>query len=895
MEKKLPTKALPFEAAILSLLLIALTPFAQAQTCACDFVIEPPADRITPVFIDGLALGVKPGQTICLNAGFYMQIRLSAVEGTPDRPVMIQNCGGLVEIGDATNFGRWHAVDIRTSKYFRFSGSGDPSFKYGIKLGKSGDSGLKIGSSTDTEIDHIEIANTGFAGILAKSDYGGKPPVNAPEMNNVNIHDTYIHDTWGEGMYIGETKTPGQDFRHLQIWNNVVTRTGLETIQVANVVEDAQVFNNVMYKGGTRNALFQNKGFQIGDNSVGKYYNNILIGSPSNNMIIMGSGNIDIFNNYLSTVTNDAGFFIDNRSVSIPSAPINIYKNYILGVNLKFPFFSVHNEKNPVNITENKLEGANVMLAVASGAGSNVIISGNTNEVIEPVQFLDIDHDNFTLTPGSPYQGMGVLEDVSHLNKRPFISLIPDQEIDFETLREIPVSATDSDGDAMVLETFNLPPFVTFQDNGNGKGVFTLAPQANELGIYYKIRVRVTDSKGGMNSQYFSIKVMDPYAFIATASSKGGVNDPAYTRDNNMATRWVGTDGTGNWIKYDLREDKLVTSANIAFYNGLSTVYPFDIEVSEDDNSWVKVFSGTSSGANANLEIFSFDQVRARYLRIVDNGSFLNSYNEVVITCTTAPQFHLFNPTDDVYQEGSSVYDNRWLKVKEVNRKSFIRFSVSDLKAAKFPVVSAKLKLTAMESGVGSLKIYLARETNWSESNLSKYSLPTRVAILDTITSNFTVGQVYELDVISAIPDNGVYSFIIEFDDSNRGLSFSSNEGEFKPELEIQTLRGAQPYLPIVTNTGPVTSEFTIDGKWLEEFRLFPNPGRDKVTLDLGHTLEFVSVQITDQEGKIFYSKNWNSTQVIELDLNIPGMEPGTYYVKIQQNNSVEVVRLVRQ
>jgi hypothetical protein len=126
-------------------------------------------------------MGVKPGQTICLKAGFYMQIRFLNIFGQPGNPVTIKNCGGQVELGDSLNYGRWYAADVVNCKYIRMTGSGDAALKYGIRLGKSGDSALKIGGlSTDTEIDHLDIGNAGFAGILAKTDFGGTPPPGTP-------------------------------------------------------------------------------------------------------------------------------------------------------------------------------------------------------------------------------------------------------------------------------------------------------------------------------------------------------------------------------------------------------------------------------------------------------------------------------------------------------------------------------------------------------------------------------------------------------------------------------------------------------------------------------------------------------------------------------------------
>lgn len=555
MRKTLPTTFNTFiiKAAIRTLLVAAASTFAQAQPCACDHIIDPPSDPSTSVFVDGEILGVKPGQTLCLKAGFYRQIRFVNISGEPGKPVTIKNYEGLVEIGNETIQGRWYAVDIVACKFIRLTGTGDAAYLYGIKLGKSGDSGLKIGGlSTDTEIDHIEIANTGFAGILAKTDFGGSPPAGAPEMNNVNIHDTYIHDTRGEGMYIGETKTPGQDFRHLHIWNNIVTRTGFELIQVANAIEDVQVHNNVFYMGGTRNVLYQNKGVQIGDNSVGRYYNNILMGSPSNSMIIMSSGNVDVFNNYLADA-GSPGFFIDNRSVTIPGAPINIFENYILEVDENFPFFSVFNEKNPINIIRNKLEGNNTILGLGSDAGPLVTEIGNTRKVIERIRFMDLENDDFRLAPGCAYQGIGLLEDVRHLNKRPFITAINDQELAYDSQRQVYVSARDPDGDEMTLEAFNLPPFVCFRDKGNGKGVFTLAPGERDTGVYYKVRVRVTDRRGGMDTRYFTITVLDPYALmVATDSSHEKI---AANTKNERVTAGPENTKAGDLPVYEITQD----------------------------------------------------------------------------------------------------------------------------------------------------------------------------------------------------------------------------------------------------------------------------------------------------------------------------------------------------
>lgn len=883
-------------AGILSVIFTLVSVVSFAQDCGCDFTIEPPASRATSLFISGETLGVKPGQTICLKAGFYMQIRFVGISGEPGNPVTIKNCGGQVEIGDDVNFGRWYAIDVVRNNYIRYTGSGDADIQYGIKLGRSGDTALKIGLSTDVEIDHLEIANANFAGIMAKSDYKGNPPPDAPEMNNINIHDNYIHDTRGEGMYIGETKSPGQNLRHLEVWNNIITRTGLDFFQVANVVEDIDVHHNVFYRSGLRNVLYQNKGVQIGDNSVGRYHHNIVIGSPSNSMIVMGSGNIHITDNYFAGA-GDPGFFIDNRTFTLPDEPINIQGNYIMEVREDVPFFNVFNEINPINITGNKLEGTNPLATYGSGAGANVALSDNAVEILDRVQFVDAENDNFVLAEGSPYQALGLLSDVGDRNSRPFIALIPNVQLDFETTLEIPVSATDRDGDAITLEAFNLAPFVSFQDKGNGTGMFTVTPPAGSEGVYHKLRVRVTDSKGSMNSQNFTITVLDPYAFLASASSSQTNLGPENTLDGDMTTRWAAAAGSSEWIKYDLREDKLVTSVDIAFYQGATTTQPFTIEISEDDVYWVEVFSGESTGGTLDPETFSFEEVRARYLRISHEGS-LNSYNEVVIHGTTAPVFHPFLATDDVYAEGTKVYDNRELKIKDPNRSAFMRFAVSDLVVEKSPVMSAKLRITATRNGYGTLKIYLGDQREWAEGSASHSDLPGPVQVLDTIAGNFVSGQVYDLNVTDVVRDNGVYNFILVLEDSKgAGVMFSSAEGLNPPELVVETLRGAEALDASSTGTMYLEDTYAEDSA-IAEVRLFPNPVNNQVRLDLGEVKSgFIGVEIADQEGVRYFKKGWkNEGQFVDVDLSTLQLEPGFYVLRlVQDGQPVTILRFVKQ
>lgn len=870
-------------------ILTASAQLAEAQDCGCDHVVSPPTERATTLILKGDSIGVKAGQTVCLAAGFYMQIRFVNMHGEPGNPVTIQNCGGQVQIGDDITYGRWWAVDLTSSSYVRLTGSGAPGIRYGIKLGRSGDSGLKIGASTDAEIDHIEIANANFAGIMAKTDYRGNVPPDAPEMNNINIHDNYIHDARGEGMYIGETTTPGQDFRHLEIWNNIVTRSGLDLFQIANAIEDVRVHHNVLYKSGLRNVLYQNKGFQIGDNCVGEYYNNFVIGSPSNSMIVMGMGNIDIYNNYFQGA-GDPSFFVDNRKVTLPGTPIKIRDNYLMEVRETAVFFNIFNELNNVSITGNRLEGSNTIIGTDPLAPEPIVVHNSDNVVglIERVQFTDVTIDDFTLPENSPYQGIGLLEDVSGRNKRPFIAIIPKQVLEAETTKQIPVKAGDADGEALTLEAFNLPPFVTFVDNGDGTGVFNLAPQLSDIGVHHKVRVRVTDAKGGMNTQYYSINVKDPYAFIATANASTLNNGPENTLDKNMLTRWEGGAPAGNWIKYDLREDKLVSSVQIAFHNGATTVQPFVIETSEDNVTWSHVMSAASSGSSIDLETFSLGEIRARYMRISDAGVEPNSYNEVVIACKTAPVTHEYTTSADVYADDKKAYNNTILKVREDRLITYLRFDVTGLNVSKSPVIASRLKVKAVLSGYGKIAVYLGNNVEWSETS-SRNELPSKGRALTSLTTYFTAGQEYEFDLADAVQDNGIVNIILTAQNTKAAtLGFSPSEGAQGPQLLVTTLRGG---LPVSESDGTMidmalTSDETAARTTFDQVTVFPNPFADEITVDFDEEVDGVmTVEISDRTGRQVFTQNWtNPGSSLVLDMQDLNMYPGMYILKVKQD-----------
>lgn len=280
----------------------------------CDHIVDSYAT-------DGAQLGIKPGDIICLDAARkYSRLVFRNIVGTNNDPVIIRNCGGVATIFSDASFG----IKFENSKDYKLVGDGS-SDEYGIKV--TTQKGFYITMekfSTDFEIARVEVAGNssnglgdqaGFAGIGVKTspyqdcDLFTDHTRQAWIMRDVSIHDNYIHDTGGEGIYLGhgfykgrkESKCSSITYSHsikgVEIYNNRIEDVGYDGMQIKNANQRVKVYNNVIRNYGTKNHKAHNEGIFIGEGTTGKFYNNTVDTGTGNGCQIQGLGDLDIFNN----------------------------------------------------------------------------------------------------------------------------------------------------------------------------------------------------------------------------------------------------------------------------------------------------------------------------------------------------------------------------------------------------------------------------------------------------------------------------------------------------------------------------------------------------------------------------------------------------------------------
>lgn len=322
---------------------------------SCTYVVP---DDVS--LIDGEKLGIKPGDVICFNGAlsYTRNLTFERIVGTPENPVIVTNCDRPATINTP---GKPYAIRFNNSKFFRVSG-GSTDGSYGIKITGSASNGLVLGYlATNFEVDHLEVYDVGFAGIMAKTDPGCNPESVRGNftMRDVSFHHNYIHDTHGEGFYIGHSSYGGKEtscgfllphtIENVKVYKNIVKNSGWDGIQVSSAPIGAEIYDNVVENFSTANKPAQSSGICIGGGTAGLCYNNFIKDGNGSGISVFGHADNTIYNNVI--INAGKGMFIDERTE--PGAGYRVLHNTI--INPREQGLLIYAEKVPVNMVVNNI------------------------------------------------------------------------------------------------------------------------------------------------------------------------------------------------------------------------------------------------------------------------------------------------------------------------------------------------------------------------------------------------------------------------------------------------------------------------------------------------------------------------------------------------------------
>lgn len=258
---------------------------------------------------------VKPGDTVFIESGDRAELLIKNFHGTAGQPIFFFPSQDTVPVRIRSNLS--YGISLRSCSFIRLSGWQGEDDYYGIQiLELDHESSVGIGisdKSTDIEIDHIEVGDSGFAGILAKTD----PVCGDPEtqrggfiQKNTWIHHCYIHDTGAEGIYAGHFSFSGYDLpdcglvfptvlEGVRIYQNIIERSGWDGIQVTSAISDCQIYDNEVIDCSVSQTVGHMSGILIGGGTLADCYNNLIADCYGTGILVFGNGGTRVFNNVI--------------------------------------------------------------------------------------------------------------------------------------------------------------------------------------------------------------------------------------------------------------------------------------------------------------------------------------------------------------------------------------------------------------------------------------------------------------------------------------------------------------------------------------------------------------------------------------------------------------------
>ncbi|OOQ59691.1 right-handed parallel beta-helix repeat-containing protein [Mucilaginibacter pedocola] len=390
---------------------LALSPDGEDIGGADTYTVQP-----NQWMVDGA--NMAPGTIIYIPAGTRGALLLRNLQGTAQNPIIVVNQGGRVTF--TTGVTASYGFKTQNCSNFKVMGNGDPDVKYGFEV-VGGNIGMTMDDlSSDFEIAYVEVHDSGFAGIMAKTD----PTCDEATwrgnftMRNVLIHHNYVHNTGGEGLYIGNSfyadgrqVACGTVFPHdivrLKVYWNRVDSTGCEGIQVGSAISGAYIYNNtVRYSGLSPFASGQNNGIQLGEGTGGKCYNNMIKNAPGNGIIVLGYGDNQVYNNFIINA-GEHGIFADSRFT--PGLNFQFINNTII-----YPGrdgIKMNSELIPLNTVINNaiiIRGPGIAINRKSSLVKILNLNNFVANDIAACQFVDAQSANYRLQATSPLVDAGL-------------------------------------------------------------------------------------------------------------------------------------------------------------------------------------------------------------------------------------------------------------------------------------------------------------------------------------------------------------------------------------------------------------------------------------------------------------------------------------------------------
>ncbi|HZY81973.1 MAG TPA: fibronectin type III domain-containing protein, partial [Cyclobacteriaceae bacterium] len=226
---------------------------------------------------------------------------------------------------------------------------------------------------------------------------------------------------------------------------------------------------------------------------------------------------------------------------ALPAAPSGLVASNITPSSVTLNW--TDNASNETNYEIYKSSGDNTSYTKLTTLGANVTTAADATLFAHTTYFYKVLAKN--VSGNSAYSNEITFQSS---NSTPTLNGVSDLIVRHSDTYSIPLTATDADGDLIIIGSNNLPSFAQIFDYADGTGEIVLSPTVDDAvqGVFPGIQVFAKDLFGGTITKTFSITVnnnhppvlSDPGVITLKESFKSVVNIVA-TDDDNDALTWT--------------------------------------------------------------------------------------------------------------------------------------------------------------------------------------------------------------------------------------------------------------------------------------------------------------------------------------------------------------------
>ncbi|MEM7108862.1 MAG: T9SS type A sorting domain-containing protein, partial [Bacteroidota bacterium] len=215
----------------------------------------------------------------------------------------------------------------------------------------------------------------------------------------------------------------------------------------------------------------------------------------------------------------------------------------------------------------------------------------------------------------------------------------------------------------------------------------------------------------------------------------------------------------------------------------------------------------------------------------------------------------------------------------DADEEDMLTFSITSSEESVVTVAIAEGTITLTEVGVGTSTITVTADDGNGGSITDQFTVTVNADPCLLIDATVTL----EGETLTA-SETGVSYQWLDCDNGNTSVE-GATEQSFTPETSGNyAVQLSAEGCVVLSDCVEIDIILSIEGGWVSDIKLYPNPVRDRFSIVLDQTYTDVTLRLRDSRGVLLEEKDYRDSSTIEYELKA---RPGIYFVELNTGDKM--------